>query len=60
VGSSSRNVVFGISPENATFQTQVINLDLKTEAISKGKGNFPLDSQFTQEYFYYQISCLAG
>ena len=28
--------VFGIFPENTTFQTQVINLGLKTGSIAKG------------------------
>jgi hypothetical protein len=32
---------FSGGAENATFQTQIINLGLKSEAISKG--NFPLD-----------------
>jgi hypothetical protein len=39
--SLSCDVVFGISLKNAPFETQVINLDLKTGAIFKG--NFPLD-----------------
>jgi hypothetical protein len=39
--SSSCTLVFGILPKNATFQTQVINLGLEKEVISKG--NFSLD-----------------
>jgi hypothetical protein len=38
---TSRNLAFGVSPRNATFQTQVIHLGLKTGAIFKG--NFSLD-----------------
>ena len=32
---TSCDVVFGISPKNAPFQTQIIDLDLKTHAISE-------------------------
>jgi len=35
------NVVFGIFPKDTTFQRQVINLGLETEAIFRG--NFPFD-----------------
>jgi len=33
----SLNPVFGIFPENATFQPQVFNLVQKSEVVSKGK-----------------------
>jgi hypothetical protein len=39
--SLSCNVVFGIFLMNASFQMQILDLDLETEVISKG--NFPLD-----------------
>ena len=46
-------VVFRIFSKNATFQTQVINFGLRSEAISKG--NFPLctnclDTQLSAQY----------
>ena len=41
MSTSSCTLVFRVIPKNSTFQTKVINLDVKTEAISIG--NFPLD-----------------
>ena len=38
---TSCTLVFRVIPKISTFQTKVINLDVKTEAISIG--NFPLD-----------------
>ncbi len=46
---ASCNVVFGISPKNAPFQTQIINLVLEIKAISEGK--IILDRMGTKEYF---------
>jgi hypothetical protein len=41
LGSSSSTRDFRFCLQNATFQSQIVNLVLETEAISKG--NFPLD-----------------
>jgi len=38
----SCTLVFEVIPENTTFQRQIFNLGLKTNAISEG--NFPFDS----------------
>jgi hypothetical protein len=38
---TSCNIVFGISPKNAPFQTQIFNLGLETKTLSSG--NFLLD-----------------
>jgi hypothetical protein len=46
---ASCNGVFGIFPENATFEMQIFNLCMKTEGILKGK--FPLDYPSPKEYF---------
>jgi len=52
---TSCTLVFRVTPKNATFQSKVINLGLKTEAISMG--NFPLDYPCAQEYFYLALHC---
>jgi hypothetical protein len=41
----AKSKVFRIIPENSTFQTQVINLGMKTEAIFES--NFPDDTSLT-------------
>ena len=51
---TSSNRVFGILPEDTTFQMQIINFGQKTAAIWEGK--FPVDYSFTQEYFFVVIA----
>ena len=51
-------LVFGVFPKNATFQIQILNLDLETKTIFKGKGNFVLDCRSMEEYFVINYSYL--